>query len=222
MTGQLIFDLPTRENLTRDEFFVAPSNALALEVVEGWVDWPGRKLVLTGPEGSGKTHLAHIWAREAGAEILPAARLATLDLTAIGPAERIAVEDAAGIAADPAAEEALFHLHNIVTREGALLLTAETPPRDWGLRLADLISRLGAAAVAALDPPDEALLSAVLVKLFADRQIAVPPNLIPYLVSRMPLSIGAARGIVARLDAHALTLGRPVTRQLAADILEGG
>lgn len=119
------------------------------------------------------------------------------------------------------AEAQLFHLHNLVTSTGgALLLTAATPPRDWGLQLPDLLSRLQAAPIARLEAPDEGLLSAVLIKLFADRQLAVAPNLIPYLVSRMPRSVGAARALVAALDAAALALGRPVTRALAAEILE--
>ncbi len=100
------------------------------------------------------------------------------------------------------------------------MLTADAPPRDWGLALPDLLSRLQATPVARLDPPDEGLLSAVLIKLFADRQLAVAPNLIPYLVSRMPRSIGSARALVAALDAAALAEGRAVTRALAAGVLD--
>ncbi|WP_431300497.1 chromosomal replication initiator DnaA [Tabrizicola sp. BL-A-41-H6] len=218
MTGQLIFDLSGTEAMTRDDFFVSPANALALQTVEGWQDWPGRKLLLIGPEGSGKTHLAQIWATLAGATVISATDLATADLGALAGA-RVVVEDADHIGA---AEAALFHLHNLVTETGALLLTAATPPRDWGLSLADLASRLQAAPIARLEAPDDALLAAVLVKLFADRQIAVPANLIPYLVSHMPRSIGAARGLVAALDARALALGRPVTRALAAEMLGEG
>lgn len=220
MTGQLTFDLGGTEALTRDDFFVSPANALALQTVEGWKDWPGRKLLLIGPEGSGKTHLARIWATLAGATVingadLASADLASADLGALSGA-RVVVEGADRIGA---AEAALFHLHNLVTESGALLLTAATPPRDWGLGLADLASRLQATPIARLEAPDDALLAAVLVKLFADRQIAVPANLIPYLVSHMPRSIGAARGLVAALDARALALGRPVTRTLAAEVL---
>ena len=103
---------------------------------------------------------------------------------------------------------------------GRLLITATTPPRDWRLALPDLHSRMQAAALTRLEPPDDALLSAVLIKLFADRQITVPPNLIAYLVSRMERSIAAARDMVAVLDARALAAARPVTRALAAEVLD--
>jgi chromosomal replication initiation ATPase DnaA len=212
---QLAFDLPNAEAMTREDFFVAPSNALALQVVEGWQDWPGRKLLLVGPEGSGKTHLAHIWAAMTGAVILPADTLCAVDVADLA-GRAVVIEDADRIVGQ---EAQLFHLHNLVTEGGALLLTARTPPRDWGLGLPDLISRMQATPIAQLDAPDDALLSAVLVKLFADRQVVVPASLIPYLVSRMPRSIGAARALVAALDARALAAGRPITRALASDVL---
>jgi chromosomal replication initiation ATPase DnaA len=212
---QLAFDLPNPEAMTREHFFVAPSNALALATVDGWQDWPGRKLLLVGPEGAGKTHLAHIWAALAGAAILAAPDLADTDIASL-TGRAVVVEDADRIGT---AETQLFHLHNLVTSTGALLLTARTPPRDWDLTLPDLKSRMQATPIAQLDGPDDALLSAVLVKLFADRQVAVPANLIPYLISRMPRSIGAARALVAAMDARALAAGRPITRSLAAEVL---
>lgn len=216
MIRQLAFDLPNTEALTREHFFVAPSNALALAAVESWQDWPGRKLLLIGPEGAGKTHLAQIWAVLSGAVILPAATLGEVDIAGLA-GRAVVVEDADRIGAE---EAQLFHLHNLTTTADALLLTARTPPRDWGLRLPDLVSRMQATQIAHLDAPDDALLSAVLVKLFADRQVAVPPNLIPYLVSRMPRSVGAARELVAALDGAALAAGRPITRALAGDVLD--
>lgn len=216
MTRQLAFDLPSPEAMTRADFFVSPSNALALQTVESWRNWPGAKLVLVGPEGAGKTHLAHVWAEASGAAILSAQGLDEVDIAKFA-GRPVVVEDAQLIGP---AEDALFHLHNVVTTGGALLLTANTPPRDWGLRLPDLLSRVQAAQVARLEAPDDGLLSAVLIKLFADRQVAVAPNLIPYLVTRMPRSVGAARALVAALDAHALALGRPVTRTLAGEVLD--
>ncbi|MBN8630339.1 MAG: chromosomal replication initiator DnaA [Rhodobacterales bacterium] len=216
MIRQLAFDLPTAEAMTREHFFVAPSNALALASVEGWQDWPGRKLLLVGPEGAGKTHLAHIWAALSGATNLPAEALPGLDIASLS-GRSVVVEDADRIGN---AEAQLFHLHNLATTTGALLMTARTPPRDWGLKLPDLISRMQATPIATLEAPDDALLSAVLVKLFSDRQVEVPANLIPYLVSRMPRSIGVARALVAALDARALAAARPITRALAGEVLD--
>jgi chromosomal replication initiation ATPase DnaA len=220
VSRQLAFDLPAKDALTRDEFFVSPANALALAAIDGWRRWPGGKMLLVGPKGSGKTHLAHIWLEAAGATLIHGADLERVDLPGLAAEGAVAVEDAEAIAGLPEAETALFHLHNLLSQGGSLLLTAATPARDWGLGLPDLISRLQAAPVTRLDAPDDALLSAVLIKLFADRQITVAPNLIAYLITRMPRSIGAARGLVAALDAAALAKARPITRALAAEVLD--
>lgn len=216
---QMAFDLGTQETYSAAGFFPAPANAAAFAAVMHWQGWPQGRMLLIGPAGAGKTHLAHIWAEAVGAEIVPAAALPGLDPTTLPP--HLVIEDADQVAGQPEAEEALFHSHNRVVNAGGLLLvTAPTPPRDWGLHLPDLISRMQALPLARLEPPDDALLSAVLVKLFSDRQITVPPNLIPYLVARMERSIAAARQLVAGLDARALAAGRPITRALAAEWLD--
>lgn len=222
-TRQLALDLPARPALGRADFFVAKPNRLALAQVEAWPDWPGGRLALAGPAGSGKSHLAHVWAARAGARILPAASLARLDIAATPAAAAVAVEDVDGLAAAAdrdAAEEALFHLHNrLGAGGGALLVTGRTPPSRWAVALPDLASRLGAFPVARLEPPDDALLSAVLVKLFADRQIVVAPDLIAYLLARMERSFAAAEEVVVRLDRAGLARRRPVTARLAAETL---
>ncbi len=218
MPRQMAFDLGGSVRLRREDFFVAECNAQALQAIEAWNQWPGGKLVLVGPRGAGKTHLAHIWASAAEAVLVAGRDLAGADLTLLGP--RVVVEDAEQIAGDHLAEAALFHLHNLILPTGRLLITANALPRDWGLALPDLVSRVQAAGVARLNPADDALLSAVLVKLFADRQIAVPPNLISYLVPRIERSLAAAAGVVALLDAAALAQGRAVTRAFAAELLD--
>ncbi|MDT8855302.1 DnaA/Hda family protein [Paracoccaceae bacterium Fryx2] len=221
MNRQLAFDLPTRAALGRCDFFVSPGNALALATLDGWRDWPQGKMLLVGPAGAGKTHLAHVWAQASGAALVAAGDLGAADLPALLARGAVAVEDAETLAASPGGEHALFHLHNLAAAAGAaLLVTAASPPRDWGLTLPDLASRMQSAALIRLSGPDDALLSAVLVKQFADRQIAVPPALIPWLVQRIDRSFDAARAVVARLDAHALAEGRAITRQLAADLIE--
>ncbi|MGC1494457.1 MAG: chromosomal replication initiator DnaA [Sulfitobacter sp.] len=220
MAQQLGFDLPSRPALGRDAFFVAPSNAMALAMIDNWHNWAGRKLALTGPAGSGKTHLAHVWADMAGAQIITASALSQADIPDLagGP---IAVEDIPLIAQDSAAQTALFHLHNLVLAEGhALLLTGEAPVAQWALTLPDLKSRIQGATAVALDAPDDALLSALLVKLLADRQLTPKPDLIPYLLTRMDRSFAAAIDLIERLDAASIALKRPVTRALAAQVLD--
>lgn len=220
MSGQLAFDLGHGSGFARADFFPSASNRAALAMVDGWADWPQGRMLLIGPQGAGKTHLAHIWAGMAGAAVIAAEGLVAADLPQLASAGAVVVEDAHAL--PRAGEAALFHLHNLLSNAGHLMVTARTPPRDWGLALPDLLSRMQAMPVAQLAAPDESLIAAVLVKLFADRQITVPPNLIAYLAPRIERSIGAARDIVVRLDAGALALGRPITRALAAELLDKG
>ncbi|MEO3415599.1 DnaA/Hda family protein [Roseovarius sp. CAU 1744] len=220
MPQQLSFDLSVRQALGREDFFVSPANAAAVGMIEGWTGWVGRKLLLTGPSGAGKTHLVHVWAALAEARIIAAGDLAPDAVPALAT-RNVAVEDAHLIAGNGAAEEALFHLHNLALAEGhSLLITADRPPRRWGLALPDLVSRMQGTALVALDPPDDELLAAVMMKLFADRQLAPAPETIPYLIPRMARSFDAARQVVTALDKSALDTGRPINRSLARQVLD--
>ncbi|WP_195818514.1 chromosomal replication initiator DnaA [Roseobacter sp. MH60115] len=217
MPEQLGFDLPSVPALGRADFLVAPSNAVAVAMIESA---RADKLVLTGPEGAGKTHLAHVWATQTGARIFSARDLARHDIPELAQGA-VAVEDVPEIATDADAQTALFHLHNLVLAEGhTLLLTGCGAVRDWGLTLPDLASRVSAAQSAALDAPDDTLLSAVLAKLFADRQVTPKADLIPYLIRRMDRSFAAARALVERLDTASLAQKRPISRALAATLLD--
>ncbi len=221
MARQLGFDLPTKPALGRESFFVSPANAVAVASLEDWHSWPQGKLVLTGPQGAGKTHLAQVWATETGAPLVAARDLSALDLPGLAEAGCVAVEDVPQIAGDPAAEEALFHLHNLLAEAGgALLLTAETAPTRWGLSLPDLASRMEGTSVVALTAPDDALLAAVLAKLFADRQLEPTAKVIPYLLGRMERTFAAAGRIVAEMDREALAARRKITRSLAREVLD--
>ncbi|MEM9968975.1 MAG: DnaA/Hda family protein [Pseudomonadota bacterium] len=217
--GQLHLDLPQRTALDRAAFFVAPCNAVALGMIENWQSWTQRKLLLNGPEGAGKTHLAHVWAHMAGARVLNARDLHQEKVPALAQTP-LAVEDIPQIAGDLETEEALFHLHNLMLAEGqSLLLTGTGPVSAWGLSLADLVSRIEGTMNVAVQAPDDQLLAALLVKLFADRQMIPKPTLIPYLIKRMDRSFAAAINTVERLDAGSLAQKRPITRALAAEIL---
>ncbi|MFT7596241.1 MAG: chromosomal replication initiation ATPase DnaA [Paracoccaceae bacterium] len=219
MPQQLSFDLPAKSALGRDDFFVSPANALAVAMIDATISWSNRKLALSGPAGSGKTHLAHVWAAQTGAVIVAARDLGDDDVPrlASGP---VVIEDVPQIARDTAAQNALFHLHNLVLAEGhALLLTGQGAPNLWGLSLPDLQSRVEAANHVALPAPDDALLAAVLAKLFDDRQITPKPNVIPYLVDHMDRSFEAAAAIVDRLDRMSLSESRTMSRPLAVRLI---
>jgi chromosomal replication initiation ATPase DnaA len=212
---QLALDLPHAESFRRDDFLASPSNEAALSLVERWPEWPSRMAVIVGPRGAGKSHLAAIWAERTGARIVAAAALARAEVPTALATGALVVEDVA-LGAD---EAALFHLLNLAREDGAwLLFTASQRLDSQGFALPDLISRLRAVPSVTLAPPDDALLSAVLVKLFADRQLAVDEGVIAYLLPRMERSLAAARETVAKLDAAALSRGRAVSRQLAAEV----
>jgi DnaA regulatory inactivator Hda len=217
---QLVLDLARRPALGRADFFVSGGNALALAQVDRWPDWPGGKLALIGPIGSGKTHLVHVWAARAEAIILDSAVLGGLEVTSVPAAAAVAVEDCDAGLTD-AAETVLFHLHNrLAASGGSLLVTGVEPPARWPLRLPDLASRLRAAPVAVLEAPDDALLAAVMVKLFDDRQLPVPSEVVDFLLSRMERSFEAAERLVARIDRLGLARRRAVTLRLAAEALQ--
>ncbi|WP_425043937.1 HdaA/DnaA family protein [Primorskyibacter sp. S87] len=222
MAEQLSFDLPAKTALGREDFFVSPANALAVATVDAATAWPGNKLVLSGPTGSGKTHLTHVWASQRGARIVSAAAL-TGDMVPDLAKGHVAVEDVPDIAGTPEAQSALFHLHNLVLAEGhTLLLTGRGDPTHWALPLPDLQSRLQGTHHVALNPPDDALLAAVLAKLFADRQLNPKPEVISYLVRHMDRAFDHAAGIVEDLDRIALAESRPITRTFAARVLGAG
>ncbi|MDG4650488.1 DnaA/Hda family protein [Roseibacterium sp. SDUM158017] len=210
MPEQLVLDLPVRPAMGRGDFFVSESNAGAVVLIEAWGDWPHGKLVLTGPEGSGKTHLAHVWAALAGARIVAAADIAEDDLPRLAHARALVVEDLPDIAGDRAAETLLFHLHNALAGSGApLLVTARAKPSRWGLGLPDLDSRMRQAGLAHLDPPDDALLAALLVKLCHDRALRLTPAILSHVVARVERASSAIQAFVDRLDARALAHKRP-------------
>jgi chromosomal replication initiation ATPase DnaA len=220
---QLVFELDPRENFAREDFLRGPGNAAGLDLVESWPNWPARTVALVGPEGSGKSHLAAIWAAAANSRRLVGASLDEAAVPAALSTGALVLERAGSGEPDDLDERAMFHLLNLAREQGAfLLITARTAPATWPIGLPDLASRLRALPVVALAGPDDTLLRAVLVKLFADRQLAVDDSLINFLVVRIERSFAAAQAIVADLDREALRRRRPVTRALAGEILGSG
>lgn len=220
MPEQLSFPLPVRSALGREDFFVSSANSTALAMIEDWLNWPAKKLVLIAPEGAGKTHLSFVWAKQAGAEVIDATDLTEANIPSFIKTP-LAIENCDRIAGDETAEQALFHLHNMALAEGqSLLFTACTAPSLWPMVLPDLASRLQGTPSVSIDAPDDALLLAVLTKLFQDRQIIPPPDLVPYLIRRMDRSFSSAREIVDLLDTAALAEQRPLTRAFARHVLD--
>jgi chromosomal replication initiation ATPase DnaA len=218
----LALELPHRPALGMEDFLVADCNAQAVRWIDRWPDWPGPVLFVFGPPGCGKSHLAHVWLGRSRAAIVEAR---SLDPAALGEtpeeAPAIVVEDA-----DPplaaAAETALFHLCNLAAeRRGHLLVTAELPPARAGFALPDLASRLGAATIVGIGAPDDALLGAVLVKLFRDRQLLVPAEAVTYMLKRIERSFAGARAAVSAIDRAALARRRAVSVSLVREALGG-
>lgn len=218
---QIPLDLRHRPALGKADFLIGPGNAAAVSQVLAWRDWPGRRMAVAGPPRSGKSHLAHVWMLESGAERIRAAAIepeAAEDLARHG---RVVVEDVDRIGrGGREAEQALFHLYNLMGAEGGwLMLTGRDGPARWRVRLPDLASRLAALPVARLDAPDDTVLSALLVKLFADRQLRVRAEVVRYLATRMERSFAEAERLVAALDQRSLATRRRVTLDLARAVL---
>lgn len=221
LPAQLPLDLGHRTAMGHEDFLVAPSNAEAVAWLDRWPGWPAPALTIYGPPGCGKTHLAHVWRSRCHAPLVEAAGLETADLpTLLAPAGTLVVEGAEAVAGKPGREEALFHLYNLARDAGGhLLLLSRKPPSRWRVRLPDLRSRIKGAPAVGVEAPDDALLAAVLVKLFADRQLRPAPEVINYLLMRMERSLDAARVVVGAIDRASLAAHRRPTVPLVRDVL---
>ncbi|WP_243368066.1 DnaA ATPase domain-containing protein [Microvirga solisilvae] len=214
---QLAFDLPLDPRYGAEDFLVSPSNEQAYGLIESWPEWPDTILLLVGPPGSGKSHLASIWATNARAWTVDAREISHDKVPHLVSNGALAIEDMDRGERD---EAALFHLLNLAReKKTALLITCETPPDRWGLTTPDLLSRLRLAPSVTIEAPDDALLKAVLVKLFVDRQLVVDTSVVDYISLRIERSLAKASELVALLDKEALSRGRRVSRAIAAEIL---
>ena len=216
---QLALALDHPESFAREDFISGPGNAAAMALIDSWPNWPSRAIVLIGPEGSGKTHLATIWASATGARVVWADKIGEFDVPGMLATGALVIENA-GAATD---ERALFHLMNLAREEQAFLLfTARSAPSAWQISTPDVVSRLRAMPTAQLQAPDDAMLRGVMVKLAADRQLVLDDSVVSYLASRIERSFAAVRAAVVALDQEALRQGRPASRALAAELFRDG
>jgi len=213
---QLPLDLAHGEARTRDDLVVTPANEQALGLVDRWPEWVSPVAILAGPRGSGKSHMAEIWLGESGAFSIQADTITT-DIVELARERPILIDDADQPDLD---QRGLFHLINAVKQSHShLLLTARGFPSSWGVEVPDLLSRLRAAQIVEIAEPDDMLLTGVLMKLFADRQVVVDPHVIQYITRRMERSLSSAREIVDYLDRAALERKSRITRPLASEVL---
>src|SRR5262245_34744192 len=214
---QLALALDHPVSFAREDFLRGSSNVAALGLIERWPDWPDRLVALIGPEGSGKSHLAAIWAEATGARVLAAKLLSIVNVPGALATRALVVEDLEPADLD---EQALFHLINLPREERAyVLFTSRSILANFPVTIRDLGSRLRAAPTVTVTAPDDTLLRSLLVKLAADRQLSLDQSLVNYLANRIERSFAAAKAAVQKLDAEAMRQHRPVTRALAAEVL---
>jgi len=213
---QLPLDLSAAGRHAREDLVVGSSNVAAVALIDGWPDWTAPVVVLAGPSGAGKSHMGAVWRERSGAAIVQASHIgeAALEAAMRGP---VLIDDAD---AQPLDEQGLFHLINAVRGAGThLMMTARRFPASWPVALADLQSRLKAAALVEIGEPDDALLAAIMAKLFADRQVEVEPHVIDFIVRRIERSLATAIAVVGRLDRLALERKSRISRALASEVV---
>jgi chromosomal replication initiation ATPase DnaA len=214
---QLVLDLPHRAAMGREDFLVTASNQAAVTLIDEYPNWPSYGAIITGPAGSGKSHLLHVWCNKTGASIFAAEALGFEDVPKLLEKKSLALEWSS-----TTDERALFHLLNYAKQNNCHLLCAsESPPQKWQLTIPDLRSRLNALPVISILPPDDILLRGVLLKLFSDRQINVDEATLSYMIQRMPRSLQSANEIVTEIDQQALSAKAEITRTFVARVLNG-
>jgi len=216
---QLPLDLPHRAAYEHEDFLVAPSNWQAVSWIDQWPDWPCHCVIIYGAAGCGKTHLSHVWEKAAEASRLTLQDINLADFPE--QATAVIVENVEDLMGEAGFQEKLFHLYNWQKEKGGfLLLSAKRPPKLWGMTLPDLSSRMLASTAIEIGVPDDALLSAIMVKQFSDRQINISKDVIAFLLPRMERSFAAVRAMVRAIDSLALSEKRKITVPLVRQLLE--
>ena len=216
---QLAFDLPSRPALGKSDFFISDCNSIAVKLMEDWSNWPNRQHILSGPAGSGKTHLALVWAKSVSANVIKISDVFDIDLPKV-TSTSLVIEDMDEQPESAELENNLFHLFNMLIENGYyLLLTGKKDPKFWKVKLPDLRSRILGMRNARLLPPDDRLFLALIAKLFADRQIYPKPDVLQYISRHVERRFSTASRLVDFLDKAALGEGKKISLKFTASYL---
>lgn len=216
--SQIPMNFTFRSAAGREDFLVAPANEVAVEWIDKWPDWQTGFLILKGPNGCGKSHLASVWQTMSGARLIQASDIVGLSILALTEiaATSVLFEDAQ----PEIPETEMFHLFNLmVENKNSMLITSEKSPKQWNLTLPDLASRLRTIPIASIEQPDDQLFAALVVKHFSDRQLAVTPDVVQYLLNRIERSFAAIGKITSILDKRALAQKRKISIPLIREVL---
>ena len=218
---QLPLDLGARSAHGLEDFLLGPENRDAVGWIDRWPAWPAPTLIMSGPAACGKTHLAAVWRNKTNAVLAAPEMLLTHTAEDIaGMGDNIVLDGVDPWLGDREAEETLFHLYNIFKEEQkTFLMTMRMAPSHIDFAIPDLASRLRAAPVAMIQPPDDTLLASILIKMFSDRQLVVNNDVIRYILPRMERSFSAARDLVEKADKRALSNKQKITTRLMRDVL---